>query len=63
MTQTTKTPYPPRMLQSREERTLRVLFLIARRLHNVTNDSQDWQNVLRVEDLINDCAMDELNHD
>lgn len=46
--------------QSREERTLRALYLIARRLHDVTNDSRDWQNVIRVEDIINDCAREEL---
>lgn len=47
---------------SREERTLRAMFLIARRLYKVTSDFQDWQSVIMVESLIDECVEEELNH-
>lgn len=47
--------------ESREERTLRAMFLIARRLYGVTNDSRDWQSVILIESLINECVKEGLN--
>lgn len=55
---------PPRRVQSREERTLRVLYVMARtqadQCHGGLNQTRAKWALDEIERLINDCAVEEL---